>query len=197
MCPCTALYRRGNSSTLLELRSCLPPAGSGESCNPSTERGRPGMLRSLLPFRMTRAQKAQSVLSAPRIEILRPRFLRIPLSPPRRTETRRRRTRLGRAAGNVILDGNGCPVPPPLSSLSSPLHPQAPPPQRSLLSCSPLTLSYSSMELFSRLRHLTHGHREHQVLRKSKNSAALLRHPRRNSTTKAGPRRTRLHAYTL
>lgn len=100
------------------------------------------MLRSLLPFRMRRAQKAQSVLSAPRIEILRPRFLRIPLSPPRRTETRRRRTRLGRAAGNVILDGNGCPVPPPLSPLSSPLH-------NPLKTIPPLLLPTRSLFLFN------------------------------------------------
>lgn len=39
------------------------------------------MLRSLLPFRMRRAQKAHNVLSAPLIEILRPRFLRISLPP--------------------------------------------------------------------------------------------------------------------
>lgn len=75
--------------------------------------------------------------------------------------------RLERTAGNVILNGNGCPIPPPfplsqslLLSLSLLLSPSATPHQPS--SPGPLShthyLSFLVNRLFSRLRYLTHDY---------------------------------------
>lgn len=75
--------------------------------------------------------------------------------------------RLERTAGNVILNGNGCPIPPPfplsqslLLSLSLLLSPSATPHQPS--SPGPLShthyLSFLVNRLFSRPRYLTHDY---------------------------------------
>lgn len=99
----------------------------------------------------------------------------------------------GRRAGNVILDGNGCPVPPPVP-LSSPLD-NPPPHTHKPSSPAPLSLFLSLVSsVGSVFTPPTLNPCLWRVVSVAEieNSVVLLRHPRLNSTAEPRPRRRTL-----
>lgn len=92
---------------------------------------------------------------------------------------------MGRTAGNVILNGNGCPVPPPVPSLllfTTPHEPSSP---------APLSLSLSRQWAVFTAPTLNPCLLSAVSVAEIENSVVLLRHPWLQSTAEPRPRRTR------